>query len=44
MLLATGGFDGDIVIWNSVTELGSRHLASRKRVIKSKEVCSKVEK
>ena len=36
--LATGGFDGDIVIWNSVTELANRHLSARKKIIKTKEV------
>jgi hypothetical protein len=38
MFLATGSFDGEIVIWNSVTEFACKHLISRKRVLKSKEV------
>jgi hypothetical protein len=29
--LATGSFDGDIVLWNSATELAVRHLNQRKR-------------
>ncbi len=38
MFLATGSFDGDIVLWNSVTELCSKHITARKRIIKTKEV------
>ena len=36
MLLATGGFDGDIVLWNSVTEHAIKHLSDRKRVLSAK--------
>ncbi len=36
MQLVTGGFDGDIVVWNSVTELPSKHLIARKRITNSK--------
>ena len=38
VLLATGSFDGDIVIWNSVSEIPSKHLSARKRVYKVEEV------
>jgi WD40 repeat protein len=38
MFLATGSFDGEILIWNSVTEFACKHLTSRKRVMKMKEV------
>jgi WD40 repeat protein len=31
LALATGSFDGDIVLWNSVTELPIKHLNERKR-------------
>lgn len=31
MFLLTGGFDGDIVVWNSVTEQPYKHLSARKR-------------
>ncbi len=34
MQMATGSFDGEIVIWNSVTELASKHLTTRKRILK----------
>lgn len=36
MFLATGGFDGEIVVWNSVTEQSVKHLSARKRVISAK--------
>jgi hypothetical protein len=36
MFLATGGFDGEIVIWNSVTELPHKRLISRKRALPNK--------
>ena len=32
MQMVTASFDGDIVVWNSVTELASKHLTARKRV------------
>ena len=32
MFLLTASFDGDIVVWNSVTELPYKHLSARKRV------------
>ena len=38
LLLATGSFDGEIVIWNSSTEFANKHLTSRKRVNVVKEV------
>lgn len=38
LFLATGGFDGDIVIWNSVTEHPVRHLSARKRILSAKLV------
>ena len=43
MQMVTGGFDGEIVVWNSVTELASKHLTARKRVLKKSphEVISK---
>lgn len=31
LLLATASFDGDIVLWNSVTEIPSKHLKGRKK-------------
>lgn len=31
MQMVTGSFDGDIVVWNSVTELASKHITARKR-------------
>ena len=34
MQLVTGSFDGDIVVWNSVTELATKHLSARKRMSK----------
>jgi hypothetical protein len=34
MQMVTGSFDGEIVVWNSVTELASKHLTARKRVSK----------
>ena len=41
--MVTGGFDGEIVVWNSVTELASKHFTARKRVLKKSppEVISK---
>ncbi|CAF0765559.1 unnamed protein product [Brachionus calyciflorus] len=36
MILATGSFDGDIVLWNSVTEYSIKHLSARKRVLSAK--------
>lgn len=33
LLLATGSFDGEIVIWNSSTEFANKHLTARKRSI-----------
>jgi hypothetical protein len=38
LLLATGSFDGEIIIWNSSTEFANKHLTSRKRTINQKEV------
>jgi WD40 repeat protein len=39
MFLITGGFDGDIVVWNSVTEQPYKHLSARKRpLLVKKEV------
>jgi hypothetical protein len=35
MQMVTGGFDGEIVVWNSVTELASKHLTARKRSTKN---------
>ncbi len=32
LLLATGSFDGEIVIWNSSTEFANKHLVNRKRM------------
>ena len=32
MFLVTGAFDGDIVVWNSVTEQPYKHLSARKRI------------
>ncbi len=37
LLLATGSFDGEIVIWNSSTEFANRHLVSRKRTSAAKK-------
>lgn len=37
MFLATAGFDGDIVLWNAVTEIVSKHLTARKRVTSVKK-------
>ena len=36
LLMATGGFDGDIVIWNSVTEHPIRPLSARNRILSAK--------
>ena len=33
LLLATGSFDGEIVIWNSSTEFANKHLTERKKVV-----------
>lgn len=41
LLLATGSFDGEIVIWNSSTEFSNKHLDARKRATSNmKEVRS----
>lgn len=37
MLLATGGFDGLIVIWNSVSELPSKFLTARRKLMVQKD-------
>ena len=36
MLMATASFDGEIVVWNSVTELPHKRLTARKRAHISK--------
>ena len=33
--MVTGSFNGEIVVWNSVTELASKHLTARKRTSKN---------
>ncbi len=38
MFMATGGFDGEIIIWNSVTELPHKRLISRKRAALNKTI------
>ena len=36
-MIATGSYDGDIVIWSTVTEMVSKHISTRKKLTKTKE-------